>query len=77
MTGSGRVPAIAAGGLVRTFGRTRAVDGVDLTIEQGTVFGLLGPNGAGKTTIVRTPNSVMGVSIMVKPITLYLYRRKR
>lgn len=53
MMGSGRVPAIEASGLVRTFGRTRAVDGVDLTIEQGTVFGLLGPNGAGKTTIVR------------------------
>ena len=47
------VPAIDAKGLVRTFGSTRAVDGVDLTVAPGTVFGLLGPNGAGKTTIVR------------------------
>src|SRR5690625_1667386 len=46
-------PAIEAEGLVKRFGDTTAVDGVDLTVERGTVFGLLGPNGAGKTTIVR------------------------
>jgi oleandomycin transport system ATP-binding protein len=44
--------AIVARGLVKRFGDTTAVDGVDLTIPTGTVFGLLGPNGAGKTTIV-------------------------
>ncbi|HEX6933694.1 MAG TPA: ATP-binding cassette domain-containing protein [Streptosporangiaceae bacterium] len=39
--------------LVKTFGSTRAVDGLDLTVPQGGVFGLLGPNGAGKTTTIR------------------------
>ncbi len=45
--------AIEAGGLVRRFGKTLAVDGVDLAVRDGTVLGLLGPNGAGKTTVVR------------------------
>jgi ABC-2 type transport system ATP-binding protein len=46
-------PAIETSGLVKVFGDNRAVDGVDLTVPAGTVFGLLGPNGAGKTTLVR------------------------
>ncbi|MCW2962247.1 MAG: putative transporter ATP-binding protein [Thermoleophilia bacterium] len=46
-------PAIKARGLVKHYGETRAVDGVDLDIPRGIVFGLLGPNGAGKTTIIR------------------------
>ncbi|MDN7119993.1 ATP-binding cassette domain-containing protein [Nocardioides sp. ChNu-153] len=46
-------PAIEARGLVKTFGSNRAVDGVDLTVAPGTVYGLLGPNGAGKTTTVK------------------------
>jgi len=45
-------PAIEAAGLVKTFGDNRAVDGVDLLVEQGTVYGVLGPNGAGKTTTI-------------------------
>ncbi|MFS8201108.1 ATP-binding cassette domain-containing protein [Streptomyces sp. CWNU-52B] len=45
--------AVHAVGLVKTFGANRAVDGVDLTVRQGTVYGVLGPNGAGKTTSVR------------------------
>jgi ABC-2 type transport system ATP-binding protein len=45
--------AIEACGLVKTFGRTRAVDGLDLAVPSGGVFGLLGPNGAGKTTTIR------------------------
>ncbi|WP_254716772.1 ATP-binding cassette domain-containing protein [Actinomadura sp. WMMB 499] len=40
-------------GLVKTFGTTRALDGVDLSVPRGSVYGLLGPNGAGKTTAVR------------------------
>jgi ABC-2 type transport system ATP-binding protein len=45
--------AVRAEGLVKTFGSTRALDGVDLEIPAGRVLGLLGPNGAGKTTTVR------------------------
>ena len=45
--------AIEAEGLMRRFGATRALDGLDLEVEQGHVLGLLGPNGAGKTTAVR------------------------
>jgi ABC-2 type transport system ATP-binding protein len=45
--------AIAVSGLVKTFGRTRALDGVDLTVTTGEVHGFLGPNGAGKSTTLR------------------------
>jgi ABC-2 type transport system ATP-binding protein len=45
--------AIEASGLVKTFGATRAVDGVDLAVARGSVYGVLGPNGAGKTTTIR------------------------
>jgi ABC-2 type transport system ATP-binding protein len=46
-------PAIWAEGLQKSYGKTRALDGLDLSVEEGTVLGLLGPNGAGKTTAVR------------------------
>jgi ABC-2 type transport system ATP-binding protein len=45
--------AIEAIGLVKSFGETRAVDGVDLAVRRGSVYGVLGPNGAGKTTTIR------------------------
>ena len=45
--------AIEATGLVKTFGETKAVDGVDLAVRRGSVYGVLGPNGAGKTTTIR------------------------
>ena len=45
--------AIAVSGLVKTFGQTRALDGLDLTVNTGEVHGFLGPNGAGKTTTIR------------------------
>lgn len=70
-------PAITARGLVKTYGSLRALDGVDLTVPQGTVLGLLGPNGAGKTTIVRVlstllqPDSgtaqVAGIDVLAHP----------
>jgi ABC-2 type transport system ATP-binding protein len=45
--------AIEANGLVKVFGETRAVDGLDLAVPAGGVYGVLGPNGAGKTTTIR------------------------
>src|ERR1043166_8032539 len=45
--------AISARGLARTFGDVTAVDGLDLTVERGEIYGLLGPNGAGKSTTVK------------------------
>src|SRR6266542_6203341 len=45
--------AIAVSGLVKNFGPTRALDGLDLTVNTGEVHGFLGPNGAGKTTTIR------------------------
>jgi ABC-2 type transport system ATP-binding protein len=45
--------AIEIRGLTKVYGETRALDGVDLTVEEGSVFGFLGPNGAGKTTTLR------------------------
>jgi ABC-2 type transport system ATP-binding protein len=47
------IPAIDAAGLVKNFGELRAVDGIDLEVGQGEIFGVLGPNGAGKTTALR------------------------
>jgi len=44
---------IEASGLIKTYGKLRALDGLDLAAPEGTVLGLLGPNGAGKTTAVR------------------------
>ena len=46
-------PAILAEGLYKYYGKTKALDGLDLVAERGTVLGVLGPNGAGKTTAVR------------------------
>lgn len=46
-------PAIVVEGLVKHFGGVKALQGIDLEVQPGTVFGLLGPNGAGKTTAVR------------------------
>src|SRR5712691_619318 len=46
-------PAVLAEGITKSFGKVRALDGIDLAVQPATVFGLLGPNGAGKTTAVR------------------------
>ena len=47
------MPAISVSGLVKTFGSTRALDGLDLEVAEGEVHGFLGPNGAGKSTTIR------------------------
>ncbi|MFI6683759.1 ATP-binding cassette domain-containing protein [Streptomyces sp. NPDC050485] len=52
-TGDGAGNAITVRGLVKHYGDTKALDGVDLDVREGTVLGVLGPNGAGKTTLVR------------------------
>jgi ABC-2 type transport system ATP-binding protein len=72
--------AIEAHGLVKRFGELAALDGVDLEVRRGTVFGLLGPNGAGKTTAVRilatviAPDegtaSVLGHDVVREPDTV-------
>jgi len=51
--------AIEAEGLVRTFGKVRALDGIDMVAREGSVFGLLGPNGAGKTTAIRVLSTLL------------------
>ncbi|WP_037357900.1 ABC transporter ATP-binding protein [Amycolatopsis orientalis] len=55
-------PAVRCTGLRHSFGATVAVDGVDLAIEPGEVFGLLGPNGAGKTTTIRMITTLLPVA---------------
>jgi ABC-2 type transport system ATP-binding protein len=51
--------AVVVEGLVKRFGENTALDGVDLTVSEGTVLGLLGPNGAGKTTVVRILSTLL------------------
>ena len=51
--------AIEAEGLVKVYGRTRALDGIDLQVGAGTILGMLGPNGAGKTTTVRVLTTLL------------------
>lgn len=53
--------AVTCRGLRYAFGETRAVDGVDLSVRPGEVFGLLGPNGAGKTTVIRCITTLLPV----------------
>ena len=55
------VEAVSCTGLEYAFGATKAVDGLDLSVAAGEVFGLLGPNGAGKTTAIRTITTLLPV----------------
>src|SRR5690242_4317174 len=54
-------PAVHAEGLVKAFGDFRAVDGIDLEVRQGEIFGVLGPNGAGKTTMLRMLATLLAI----------------
>ncbi|WP_028800794.1 ATP-binding cassette domain-containing protein [Streptomyces sp. 142MFCol3.1] len=75
--GAGAASAVTVRGLVKHYGETKALDGVDLDVHEGTVLGVLGPNGAGKTTLVRclstliTPDSghatVAGYDVLRQP----------
>ena len=56
-----QAPAIVARGLVRTYAAQRALDGFDIEVPRGVVWGLLGPNGAGKTTAVRTLTTLLAI----------------
>jgi daunorubicin/doxorubicin transport system ATP-binding protein len=53
--------AVSAGGLAKTFGQVRAVDGVDLDVGRGEIFGVLGPNGAGKTTMLKMLATLLSI----------------
>ncbi|MFJ6082200.1 ATP-binding cassette domain-containing protein [Streptomyces sp. NPDC092369] len=56
---SGGNIAVTVRGLVKHYGETKALDGVDLDVREGTVMGVLGPNGAGKTTLVRILSTLL------------------
>ena len=66
---TGAEPAIRVSGLAKSFGGTRAVDGIDIDVPRGAIFGFLGPNGSGKTTTIRmlcgllTPDSGSGTCL--------------
>lgn len=51
--------AVVLKGITKTFGSKRAVDGLDLTIPRGALYGFIGPNGAGKTTTIRMIMSIL------------------
>ncbi|QIS23348.1 ATP-binding cassette domain-containing protein [Nocardia terpenica] len=59
MNNSHRAPAISVAGLRKAFGDHVVLDGIDLTVAQGTIFSLLGPNGAGKTTTVQILSTLL------------------
>ncbi|MBD0837229.1 MULTISPECIES: ATP-binding cassette domain-containing protein [unclassified Streptomyces] len=56
---AGAGSAVTVRGLVKHYGETKALDGVDLDVREGTVMGVLGPNGAGKTTLVRILSTLL------------------
>ena len=55
------IPALDVTGLVYAYKQNRAVDGIDLRVEPGSVYGLLGPNGAGKTTAIRAITTLLPI----------------
>jgi ABC-2 type transport system ATP-binding protein len=87
MSGGGEAatPAISGGGeaaisitgLRKAFGETPVLDGVDLTVAEGSIFALLGPNGAGKTTIVRILSTLIAADAGEVCVAGYDVRRER
>jgi ABC-2 type transport system ATP-binding protein len=61
LEGARQPPAVSCQGLTQRFSGKAAVEGLDLEVRQGEVFGLLGPNGAGKTTTIRLINTLLPV----------------
>jgi ABC-2 type transport system ATP-binding protein len=57
----GPAPAIEVRGLSHSYGERRALDGVEFSVEAGTIFGLLGPNGGGKTTLFRLLSTLLPI----------------
>jgi ABC-2 type transport system ATP-binding protein len=70
------VLAVDAHGLVKTFGTTRAVDGIDLEVREGEILGVLGPNGAGKTTMLQMLATLLPIDSGSAKIFGYDVRRQ-
>ena len=68
-------PAVRCVGLQHRFGHHAAVDGIDLSVDRGEVFGLLGPNGAGKTTTIRVLNTLLPLQQGIVEVLGYDVRR--
>jgi ABC-type branched-subunit amino acid transport system ATPase component len=70
--------AVEAHDLVKVFprGNVRALDGVSLQVEEGTVLGLLGPNGAGKTTAVRILSTILAPTRATPPSSATTWSRR-
>jgi ABC-2 type transport system ATP-binding protein len=69
--------AIEARGLVKSYGRLRVLDGVDLTVARGSVVALLGPNGAGKTTMVRILSTLVSADAGTATVAGFDVERQR
>ncbi|MFI8227997.1 ATP-binding cassette domain-containing protein [Streptomyces sp. NPDC085900] len=73
---SGGGNAVTVRGMVKHYGETKALDGVDLDVREGTVMGVLGPNGAGKTTLVRILSTLLSPDAGEATVAGYDVRRQ-
>ena len=74
---NGTAPIVVVRDIHKSFGDVRALDGVSLDVERGTVLGLLGPNGAGKTTLVRILTTLLDPDEGSATVAGYDVRRER